>query len=86
MLRTRVFQLTVLAVIVANPLRAADPPPNEVEVLARGPVHEAYAEPVDPNPVAGPVVAKEPPAPIDELPPDQAGGRSCHLAAGLFLV
>src|SRR5262249_59410253 len=42
-----------------------------VEVLARGPVHEAYAEPVDPRPSAGPVVPRQPPVPIEELPPEQ---------------
>jgi hypothetical protein len=42
-----------------------------VEVLARGPVHEAYAEPVDPYPQASPVIPKQPPEGIEELPPDQ---------------
>jgi len=42
-----------------------------VEVLARGPVHEAYATPTDTNPQASPVVPKEPPDPIEEMPPDQ---------------
>lgn len=47
------------------------PPPEGVEVLARGPVHEAYAEPVESRPPPSPVVSKAPPDPIDELPPDQ---------------
>jgi hypothetical protein len=42
-----------------------------VEVLARGPVHEAFAVPTDVHPQAPPVVTKQPPDPIDELPPDQ---------------
>jgi hypothetical protein len=46
-------------------------PPKEYEVLARGPVHEAYAEPVDYNPEPGPVAEKAPPAAIDEFPPDE---------------
>jgi hypothetical protein len=51
---------------------AADAPDGKsVEVLARGPLHEGYAEPVEQQPGAGPVVAKQPPEPIDELPPDQ---------------
>ncbi len=50
------------------------PPPagaQDTEALARGPVHEAYAEPVDYKPEAGPVINKQPPDPIDEQPPDQ---------------
>ena len=49
-----------------------DPTPKEgVEVLARGPVHEAYAEPTEAQPQPGPLVAKEPPAPVEEAPPDE---------------
>jgi WXXGXW repeat (2 copies) len=47
------------------------PPPDKFEVLARGPVHEAYATPVEYQPEAGPIADKAPPEPIDELPPDQ---------------
>ncbi len=42
-----------------------------IEVLARGPIHEAFAEPVDNRPKPGRVVPKQPPDPIEELPPDQ---------------
>ena len=42
-----------------------------VEVLTRGPVHEAFAETVTFDPEPGIVVAKAPPAAIEELPPDQ---------------
>ena len=42
-----------------------------VQVLTRGPIHEAFAEPVVYDPRPGPVVPKPPPAPIEELPPDQ---------------
>lgn len=44
---------------------------DDIEVLARGPVHEAYAEPSEREPKPTPVVPKEPPKPIEELPPDQ---------------
>ncbi|MCE9563798.1 MAG: hypothetical protein K8U57_17285 [Planctomycetes bacterium] len=44
--------------------------PNQPEVLARGPVHEAFATTVE-APVASPIVAKQPPDPIEELPPDE---------------
>jgi hypothetical protein len=50
------------------------PPPaaeEGVQVLTRGPVHEAFAETVMFDPEAGVVVPKAPPAAIEELPPDQ---------------
>jgi hypothetical protein len=40
-------------------------------VLARGPINEAFAEPIDSVPQPGRVVPKQPPEPIEELPPDQ---------------
>jgi hypothetical protein len=46
-------------------------PPEGVEVLARGPVHEAFAEPAIRGPRPTPLVPKAPPDAIDELPPDQ---------------
>ena len=42
-----------------------------IEVQTRGPVHEAYAAPVNRSPQPGPIVDKKPPEPIKELPPDQ---------------
>ena len=42
-----------------------------VEVLTRGPVHEAFAETVTFDPKPGSVVPKAPPADIEELPPEQ---------------
>ncbi len=42
-----------------------------VQVLTRGPVHEAFAETVTFDPEPGIVVSVSPPNPIDELPPDQ---------------
>ena len=52
------------------------PPPapggeEGVQVLTRGPVHEAFAETVTFDPEAGIVVPKRPPTAIEELPPDQ---------------
>src|SRR5947207_2331112 len=47
------------------------PLPPGIEVQARGPVHEAYAEPVDTNPQPSALVPKRPPDPVEELPPDQ---------------
>ena len=42
-----------------------------MQVLTRGPVHEAFAETVTFDPEPGLVVPKAPPAAIEELPPDQ---------------
>ncbi len=44
---------------------------KEVQVLAHGPIHEAFAEiaPYDPQP--GIIVVKSPPPPIEEMPPDE---------------
>jgi hypothetical protein len=38
--------------------------------MSRGPVHEAFATQVNASLRAGAIVAKRPPAPIDEVPPD----------------
>jgi hypothetical protein len=66
----------------------APPPPapaEDTEPLARGPVHEAYAEPVDYAPQPGPVVAKKPADPIEELPPDQKpDGADVHWIPGYW--
>jgi hypothetical protein len=54
---------------------SAEPVPTDteqgVQVLTRGPVHEAFAETVTYDPEPGVVVSKAPPAAIEELPPDQ---------------
>ena len=44
---------------------------NGVEVLTRGPVHEAFAETIAFDPEPGVIVPKAPPEPIEELPPEQ---------------
>jgi hypothetical protein len=46
-------------------------PEEGIEVQARGPVHEAYAQPSQPSPEPGPVITKRPPDPVPEEPPDQ---------------
>ncbi|MEX0703098.1 MAG: hypothetical protein WD069_13465 [Planctomycetales bacterium] len=43
---------------------------EEFEALTSGPVHEAFAEHYSIDPTPGLVVQKEPPEPIDEVPPD----------------
>jgi hypothetical protein len=42
-----------------------------VQVLTRGPVHEAFAETVSFDPEPGIVVPKAPPVAIEEVPPEQ---------------
>jgi hypothetical protein len=44
--------------------------PDEVEVLTRGPLHEAFAEAAGRDPEPGLLIDVAPPGPIDELPPD----------------
>lgn len=44
---------------------------DDVEILTRGPVHEAFAEIVVFEPQPGLVIGSAPPEPIEELPPDQ---------------
>jgi hypothetical protein len=41
------------------------------EVLNRGPIHEAFANPITYDPTPGPVVPNQPSDPIEEQPPDQ---------------
>ncbi|XZE17582.1 hypothetical protein SH449x_002856 [Pirellulaceae bacterium SH449] len=43
---------------------------DEVEILTRGPVHEAFAETIVFDPDPGLVIPKIPPAAIEELPPE----------------
>jgi hypothetical protein len=59
----------VLGLLIAAPMARAQ---NEgVEPLARGPIHEAYAMPVEGSPSQGRTIDREPPAPIEEVPADQ---------------
>ena len=53
-----------------SPQRRFRPPPGG-EVLSQGPVHEAFANPIEMDPKAGPIVKKQPPNPIKEIPPEQ---------------
>src|SRR5207245_1393147 len=52
-------------------VRGQDDSQDGGDVLTRGVVHEAFAQPVVFNPVPGPVIVKKPPEPVEELPPDQ---------------
>ena len=46
-------------------------PDEDVQVLASGPIHEAFAEAVALDPEPGIVAPKKPPALIEEVPPEQ---------------
>src|SRR5689334_8214515 len=50
---------------------APSPKEDDFEVLARGPVYEAYAAPHEARPLPGLLVARQPPDPVSEEPPDQ---------------
>ena len=72
---TIVALVAILTVNASNQSKAAQSPPgvgqDGVEVLTRGPVHEAFAETVTFDPEPGIVVPKAPPADIEEVPPEQ---------------
>ncbi len=77
MLRPWTFALIGAGALALGPPLSfvrADAAPNAqpgVEAQARGPLHEAFAQPVDDQPRPGPLAPKEPPPLIDEIPPDQ---------------
>src|SRR5262245_10063417 len=62
---------TSLACSQQGALERAAASPDGVEVLTRGPVHEAFAETIVFDPEPGVVVPKEPPDLIEEVPPEQ---------------
>jgi hypothetical protein len=55
------------------PVPGAETPPagKEPEILGRGPIHQGFAQPSNVAPRPSPVVPKAPPAPIEEVPPEQ---------------
>ena len=65
-------------------VRGQDAPEGQ-EVLTHGPVHEAFAEPAAANPTATIVVPKQPPAAIEEMPPDvKPDGANVVWVAGYW--
>ncbi len=69
----KLFAASLLGVGITaiSPHLRAEDPPQGVEVLARGPVHEAFAATLEIQTGAPLTVAKAPPDAIEELPPDQ---------------
>jgi hypothetical protein len=63
--------------------RLAAQPPQGIEVLARGPVHEAFATPTaQPEPTQA--VPRQPPPPLEELPPDEKPDGDCVWVNGYW--
>jgi hypothetical protein len=58
-------------ILALAPALPAQDIPAAIEVQARGPIHEAFAQPLQPNPQPGPLVNRQPPAPVPEEPPDK---------------
>lgn len=55
------------------------------EAMLRGPVHEAFAEQVNADPMPGLMITEAPPEPIEELPPDvRPDGRSVEWIPGYW--
>src|SRR5262245_49060420 len=54
-----------------QPANDNPPPIPGEEVEARGPVHEAYAEPTATTPEPGPTATREPPRDVEEAPPEE---------------
>jgi hypothetical protein len=64
--------LVLLAILGSSAIASPMQDPNGPEVMAQGPIHEAFAAPVVFNPVPGIVVPKPPPtSQVEEQPPDQ---------------
>jgi hypothetical protein len=72
MLSFAILLLGVKAAQVPDTPADSNPPPAPAgtDVQARGPVHEAFAEPTVTVGVPGVVVSKEPPQSIEEMPPE----------------
>ena len=66
-----VLGLCLGSATIACRAQPAAPEATGVQVLTRGPVHEAFAETVSFNPQPGIVVTKTPPEVIEEIPPEQ---------------
>jgi hypothetical protein len=64
-----VIALGLVAVLASG--QPAAQPAADAEELTRGPVHEAFGKPVTFNPKPGLIIPKEPPAPVEELPPEE---------------
>jgi hypothetical protein len=59
---------------------------DAMQVLDQGPIHEAFAEPIVMDPAARVTVDHEPPAPINEIPPDvKPEGKNVQWIPGYWM-
>lgn len=67
-------------------LSLAQPPPVDPSVpQTRGPIHEAFLQPIDSAPESGMAVPKQPPPAVRELPPDeQPQGKDVQWMPGYW--
>jgi hypothetical protein len=68
------FALSASLMLTRKSLTQEPPPATPqpgVDVLAKGPVHEAFARPDTEQVQPKPVIPKQPPDPVEEQPPDQ---------------
>ncbi len=73
------------AKLPAPPQTSEDLDDAAVDVLMRGPVHEAFAEVHQNDPAPSPLVERQPPEPIDEVPPEfKPDGRDVQWIAGYW--
>lgn len=63
--------VALLAVLIVPCQLVAQDTDKNITVLTQGPIHEAYAQPIDKNAQPTPIVPKKPPDPIPEEPPPQ---------------
>jgi hypothetical protein len=67
--------LACLFVLLLGVALAQPPDPlaanNGVQPLEKGPIHEAFAQPYEVETRPSPIVPKQPPDPIEEVPPDE---------------
>jgi hypothetical protein len=80
------FLLAFLGVAPAQDFNDDDDAvPDGVEILTRGPLHEAFAQPNDIKSGPGQAIQKEPPAPIPEEPPeDRPEGDNVQFIPGYW--
>lgn len=70
---------------LAEPHETISPERDGFETLARGPIHESFAKPIDFNASDPVVVPKQPPEPINELPPNAKPEGNAEWISGYWL-
>ncbi len=69
-IRMSLFSILSVAICSVVMVRQSAASPGGAEVLARGPVHEAFAEPLNLHGIDPQMVSTAPPKPVEELPPE----------------